>query len=529
MSKSLLIRLLGRYVIFVAHWIALPLSVLATNAYAKEPLECLIEPHRLIAVTSSEIGVLASVNVEEADVVVKGDTIAALRTDVEHAALDVSRARANANSEIELLRRDHDFAVRNRDRVNELDDQEVVSAQAVDEVRTAQDAAWLRLQAAVERQKTAELEAARDELTLARRIVKSPIDGVVASRYKSAGEYVDGDPIVQLAQLDPLRVRVVVPMTMFGEIQIGMQATVLPELPIDGPFVASVTSIDAMMDAATATLSVRLSLPNPDLRLPAGLKCTLVLHKTEQPIAALVSPDESKIIADLNAETNLLVEEAEELTIAQTATTTVAEPVLAAAVLTASRDDGEIVDLASVTIQTVNDDLIDPTQALNEFNSAGNSCLSLGPLASEEAANSLESVLIDSDVRYVRRQASEESNEGPWSVLSEQPHEDPEGLLKFLEQAEVKDFQWFKRGPWIHHMSYGRYSRLKNAQTRVKHMQSLGFEAQLVAKRSTKSTLWLDLPNAMSEDSHSELMSKLHEQIPELVNLPISCSKLASR
>jgi multidrug efflux pump subunit AcrA (membrane-fusion protein) len=137
----------------------------------------------------------------------------------------------------------------------------------------------------VEKQHTAQLEAARDQLALARRTVHSPINGVVVSRHKSAGEYVEGDPIVELAQLDPLRISVVVPITMFGQIQVGMQATVLPELPIAGSFVATVTSMDAMMDAATATLSVRLSLPNPDHRLPSGLRYTLVLHPMVEPIA----------------------------------------------------------------------------------------------------------------------------------------------------------------------------------------------------------------------------------------------------
>jgi hypothetical protein len=65
--------------------IAVLFEIFASNAHAAEPLECLIDPHRLVAITSSEIGVLASVNVDEADVVVKGDILAALRTDVENA------------------------------------------------------------------------------------------------------------------------------------------------------------------------------------------------------------------------------------------------------------------------------------------------------------------------------------------------------------------------------------------------------------------------------------------------------------
>ena len=53
----------------IAYWLEALLLIVANNAYANEPPECLIEPHWLVAITSSRIGVLASVGVDESDVV----------------------------------------------------------------------------------------------------------------------------------------------------------------------------------------------------------------------------------------------------------------------------------------------------------------------------------------------------------------------------------------------------------------------------------------------------------------------------
>lgn len=492
------------------------LSMHASGADASEPLECLIEPHTLVDVSSSEIGVLASVRVDEADVVRMGDAVAALHTDVERAVFEVSRARAQADSEIELLRRDHDFNVRKRDRVDELHDQKVVSAQDVDEVRTAQDAAWLRLQAAAERQRTARLEAQRDELALARRTVLSPIDGVVVRRYKSAGEFVDGDPIVQLAQLNPLRIRLVVPITMFGQIQVGMQATVLPELPIDGPFVASVTSIDPMMDAATATLGIRLSLPNPEHRLPPGLKCTLVMHPMEKPFP------EAEKSTELNPESSST----------QTVPNSGDELQLAAAVM--SESAAGAVPVAPFAPQNTKPSLFvtEPTDSANMLppeTPSGESCVTLGPFQGTAVADTVAALLSASDINFERRIASDESAEGLWMVLSRQTYEEPGPLIKRLQEDGITDFLSLRHGAFKQRLSYGSYRSKQNAHNRLSKMQALGFDAELVLQRSTDSVLWLDLLGSPSDPMHSALMVSVREYYPKLLELPIACSQLAER
>ena len=82
---------------------------------------------------------------------------------------------------------------------------------------------------------------------------------------------------MKLAQLDPLRVEVFVPISMLGRIRVGMQAEVMPEEPVKGTFKARVIVVDRVADAASGTFGVRLELPNPGYRLPAGLKCKVDL------------------------------------------------------------------------------------------------------------------------------------------------------------------------------------------------------------------------------------------------------------
>ena len=60
---------------------------------------------------------------------------------------------------------------------------------------------------------------------------------------------------------------------MLGRIGVGSRATVVPEAPVNTPREATVIVVDRIVDAASGTFGVRLEMPNPDNRLPAGLKC----------------------------------------------------------------------------------------------------------------------------------------------------------------------------------------------------------------------------------------------------------------
>jgi RND family efflux transporter MFP subunit len=120
----------------------------------------------------------------------------------------------------------------------------------------------------------ARLEVGQAEETLKQRTLISPIDGVVTERLLVPGEYRnEQSPILTLAEIDPLRVEVFVPTSQYGRIGVGSTAQIRPQQPIGGSYSATVTVVDQVLDAASGTFGVRLALPNPDRRLPAGIRC----------------------------------------------------------------------------------------------------------------------------------------------------------------------------------------------------------------------------------------------------------------
>jgi multidrug efflux pump subunit AcrA (membrane-fusion protein) len=82
------------------------------------------------------------------------------------------------------------------------------------------------------------------------------------------------DPILRLAEIDPLNVEVVLPAERFGRIKRGDRAEVVPETG-DQRYPAKVTVVDRVMDGASGTFGVRLELRNPGGAIPAGAKCSV--------------------------------------------------------------------------------------------------------------------------------------------------------------------------------------------------------------------------------------------------------------
>jgi membrane fusion protein, multidrug efflux system len=70
-----------------------------------------------------------------------------------------------------------------------------------------------------------------------------------------------------------------VPARFFKTLRVGMTARVslAPFLP--GSYQAQVVVVDKVIDAASGTLGVRLQLPNPDNKIPAGIQCAVVFGK----------------------------------------------------------------------------------------------------------------------------------------------------------------------------------------------------------------------------------------------------------
>ncbi len=273
----------------VARYAPLVLALLAAQSPAADipQLDCVVEPHMVVDLSTQIDSIVDTMHVERGDIVAKDQILVSLDSAVERAAVESARARAVADAGVRAGEVSVAFAERREERVQTLFQENAVSSDQFDETETETRLAQLQLDQAEEAHRLAQLELHRAEETLRRHTIRSPIDGVVVQRYLSPGESVRFQPMLRLAQIDPLRVEVIVPVSAFGKIRVGQRAIVQPEAPMTGNYQAEVAIVDRVADAASGTFRVALDLPNPDYSLPSGLKCMVqFLDEDAVPVAA---------------------------------------------------------------------------------------------------------------------------------------------------------------------------------------------------------------------------------------------------
>lgn len=245
-----------------------------TSTPAAAQLNCRIEPSLQVQLSSSVEGVISEVLVEKNDKVSKGQTLARLDASLESATVDLRKLQAELTSDIEAQQLSVDFSKRNLERVTNLYDKKAASFAELDKAKTEFAIANQQLRQAQDRKRQAALEYQRALADVQRRHLLSPINGVVVERFKQAGEHIDYDPVLKIAQLDPLKVEVFAPASLFGAIKQGMKATVTPELNgTQKAITAEVVLVDQVIDGPSNTFGIRLLFPNPNNQLPSGLKC----------------------------------------------------------------------------------------------------------------------------------------------------------------------------------------------------------------------------------------------------------------
>ena len=243
------------------------------SAFAAQPLGCLIEPFRISDVGSPVVGVIGATLVERGDRVTAGQALATLRADVERQSVAVAASKAQAFGELRAAEATLELARQKLARARDLAEQQFISGQALEQAKADYSVAEQRLAQAREQRGIFAREQELAQAQLGLRTIRSPITGVVAERFLSAGERVEEKAIFRVAVVNPLRVEVVLPSSYFPAVRTGMTVTVTPDFPGAAPRLARVTVVDRLIDGASNTFRIRAELPNADLSLPAGLRC----------------------------------------------------------------------------------------------------------------------------------------------------------------------------------------------------------------------------------------------------------------
>jgi RND family efflux transporter MFP subunit len=247
---------------------------------AKQSMEFdgIIDPYMIAKLGSPVQGVLDKVLVDRGDMVKEGQVLATLESDVEKTTMEFAKARFEMRASVKMKEIELEYAKTNYERSLDLYDQNVLSKNEWDEITTKKNLAEHALAEELESKQLASLELKEATAIVDRKSIKSPVTGVVVERYLSPGEYVEAEPIVQVAQINPLKVELILGIEFFGSIKEGMVASVKPAAPLGGEYTARVKSVDKIVDAASSTFRVTLELPNPRYQVIPGFKCKVVFQ-----------------------------------------------------------------------------------------------------------------------------------------------------------------------------------------------------------------------------------------------------------
>lgn len=268
-------------------------------------------PYQNVELHAKVAGYIRNIYVDIGDRVHTGQVLAVLEIPELIAQVDEARAAVHhaeeeiqrAQSDVSRAQADNVALHANADRLLNTDKARpgLIAQQELDDA-TAKDRAS---QAQVEAAKST-LAAAKQQLEVAKANLQhfsalsdyakitAPYDGVVTWRFSDTGALVQagtssasGLPVVTLAQINVLRLRIPVPESLTSQVRIGDSANVHVQATGEH-FTGKVERFTNSLDPSTRTMQVEIDVPNPTYRLQPGMYADVRLSANSRPHALTV-------------------------------------------------------------------------------------------------------------------------------------------------------------------------------------------------------------------------------------------------
>jgi RND family efflux transporter MFP subunit len=111
----------------------------------------------------------------------------------------------------------------------------------------------------------------------------SPIEGVVTQKFEEEGNLFTQTPILEIMQMDRLKVHVAVSEQYYAAVQVGTPVSVSVDILPGETFEGKVSLIYPAVDAATRTFTVEVTIPNASGRLRPGMFARSVINMGDKP------------------------------------------------------------------------------------------------------------------------------------------------------------------------------------------------------------------------------------------------------
>ncbi len=244
-----------------------PVAVEAAPVVAADLLETVdvvgtLAPKFQTEVKTEYSGSVTEVLVTEWVRVSKGTVL--LRFDAREAEAQTKAAQAALmQAEVAAIR-----ARREKERTAKLKEAGLATQQNLDDAGTAAEAAEAQLAAARAQKEMAETR-------LAKTVIRSPMDGVVANRTVNPGDFIENmggpKPMFRIVDNRRLDLTVTVPSSRLSSVRLGQPLTFTTDAVPERTFSGKVSFINPAADEASRTVKVIAAVENADDALKAGL------------------------------------------------------------------------------------------------------------------------------------------------------------------------------------------------------------------------------------------------------------------
>jgi RND family efflux transporter MFP subunit len=268
-------------------------------------------PYQEIEVHAKVAGYIRKINVDIGDRVKTGQVLAVLEVPELMAQLQGAGAGVR-HSQQEVVRAQNEVA---RDeaqhgalhanylrlkqaaeaRAGLIAQQELDDAQSKDQASEAQvDSAKSALAAAKQQLEVSQANNSQVSAMSDYTRISAPFDGVVTWRYADTGALVqagtsanNAQPVVKLAEVNVLRLRIPVPESLAASVMVGQPANVTVHATREH-FTGKVTRFTDALDRSTRTMQVEIDVPNEKYKLQPGMYADVALQVQNHPDALTV-------------------------------------------------------------------------------------------------------------------------------------------------------------------------------------------------------------------------------------------------
>lgn len=99
----------------------------------------------------------------------------------------------------------------------------------------------------------------------------SPINGIVTARNFDNGDVAAGQPILQVMQINPVKLKINIPESFYNNVKKGMQVTAKTEIFGEEKFAGTVSLIYPTIDPLTRTFTCEVKVNNANSKLKPGM------------------------------------------------------------------------------------------------------------------------------------------------------------------------------------------------------------------------------------------------------------------